>query len=47
MRFLAALQCDRVQGYHLGRPQPAAELTPHLGPPDEAPACDLLLESTA
>ena len=47
MRFLAALQCDRVQGYHLGRPQPAAELTAHLGPPDEAPACDLLLESTA
>ena len=45
LRFLAALQCDRVQGYHLGRPQPAAELAPALGPPDEAPACDLLLES--
>ena len=47
MRFLAALQCDRVQGYHLGRPQPAAELTPRLGLPDQAPACDLLLESAA
>ncbi len=47
LRFLAALQCDRVQGYHLGRPQPAAELTPNLGQPDEAPACDLLLESAA
>jgi diguanylate cyclase (GGDEF)-like protein len=45
LRFLAALQCDRVQGYHLGRPQPAAELTPNLGEPDEAPACDLMLES--
>jgi diguanylate cyclase (GGDEF)-like protein len=45
LRFLAALQCDRVQGYHLGRPQPAAELTPSLGEPDEAPACDLMLES--
>jgi diguanylate cyclase (GGDEF)-like protein len=45
LRFLAALQCDRVQGFHLGRPQPAAQLTPLLGPPDEAPACDLLLES--
>ena len=47
MRFLAALQCDRVQGYHLGRPQPAVELTPRLGLPDQAPACDLLLESAA
>jgi diguanylate cyclase (GGDEF)-like protein len=46
LRFLATLQCDRVQGYHLGRPQPAAELTPSLGEPDEAPACDLMLEST-
>jgi EAL domain-containing protein (putative c-di-GMP-specific phosphodiesterase class I) len=45
LRFLTALQCDRVQGFYLGRPQPAAELTPLLGPPDEAPACDLLLES--
>jgi len=45
LRFLATLQCDRVQGYHLGRPQPAADLTPSLGPPDEAPGCDLLLES--
>jgi diguanylate cyclase (GGDEF)-like protein len=47
LRFLAALQCDRVQGYHLGRPQPAAELTPGLGEPDQPPACDLLLESAA
>jgi diguanylate cyclase (GGDEF)-like protein len=47
LRFLAALQCDRVQGFHLGRPQPAVMLTPLLGEPDEAPACDLLLESAA
>jgi diguanylate cyclase (GGDEF)-like protein len=46
LRFLAALQCDRVQGFHIGRPQPATELTPHLGEPDEAPACDLLLETS-
>ena len=47
LRFLAALQCDRVQGYHLGRPQPPGELTPALGEPDDLPACDLLLESAS
>jgi diguanylate cyclase (GGDEF)-like protein len=47
MRFLAALHCDRVQGFFLGRPQAARDLTPRLGPPDEAPGCDLLLESAA
>lgn len=47
LRFLAALQCHRVQGYHLGRPLPAAQLAALLGEPDEAPACDVLLDATA
>jgi diguanylate cyclase (GGDEF)-like protein len=44
-RFLAALQCDRLQGFHLGRPMPAVDLAALLGSPDEAPALDLLLEA--
>ncbi|WP_284617086.1 putative bifunctional diguanylate cyclase/phosphodiesterase [Aquabacterium humicola] len=47
LRLLAGLGCHRVQGYHIGRPLAAPELTPLLGPPDEAPSCDLLLDESA
>jgi diguanylate cyclase (GGDEF)-like protein len=47
LRLLAGLGCHRVQGYHIGRPMAAAELTPLLGTPDEAPTCDLLLDAAA
>jgi diguanylate cyclase (GGDEF)-like protein len=30
LRELGALDCDTAQGFHLGRPAPAAELTPRL-----------------
>jgi predicted signal transduction protein with EAL and GGDEF domain len=34
---LTAMHCDVGQGYHLGRPVPAADLTPRLaGPPHDA-----------
>ncbi|NRF68512.1 EAL domain-containing protein [Aquincola sp. S2] len=46
LRLLAALHCHRVQGYHIGRPMPAAELAPLLGVPDEPPSCDLMLDET-
>jgi predicted signal transduction protein with EAL and GGDEF domain len=46
LRFLALLDCGRVQGFHIGRPMPAAQVTPLLGPPDVTPVCDLELEAT-
>ncbi len=44
LQLLAALQCDRLQGYRLGRPAPAQALLPLLGPPDAPPSCDVMLD---
>src|SRR3546814_18149255 len=35
-RFLVAQGCDRMQGYHLGRPMPAAEFLDRLRPEERA-----------